>query len=112
MNLRPTTIPNDVVWMCRDVPEKLMILKTLVDRYIQYFEVYKGHSRVILEGRAGVEVFFSCVPIWIIVYRRIKSCDRVVTLWILKKKDLQHLAVSPCYCWRARNDSNVRPTDS
>ena len=52
MNLRPTTIPNDVVWMWRDVAENLLILKSnkpLVDRDIQNFEVHKGHS----EGYAG-----------------------------------------------------------
>ena len=47
MNLRPTTIPNDMVWMSQDVAENLLILKSnkpLVDRYIQNFEAHKGHS--------------------------------------------------------------------
>lgn len=47
MNYRPTTIQNDVIWKLMDVAENFLILKSnkpLVYRYIQNFEVHKGHS--------------------------------------------------------------------
>lgn len=52
MNLRPTTIPNDMVRKLRDVAENFLILKInkpLVNRYIQNFEMHKAHS----EGYMG-----------------------------------------------------------
>jgi hypothetical protein len=39
----------------------------------------------------------SRFPIWIIIYHRFKSCDRVVTLWFFIKKGLTVFSCKPLF---------------
>ncbi len=99
--------------------ETLLILKGNKTRRTDTFRILKrirGIRRGMQEdnlNKNGRQTFFlRHVFLTGKLYDSIKRCKGDVKNHLKRKKDLQHLAISPCYYWRARPDSNGRPTDS